>query len=598
MHTYLVRVVLLLVIVVVLVAAPLASEAQHGVPDTYPPYKARYFPETGHSAVNHFLDTWKKTPNALFVLGYPISQPFVEESFTNPGQYYRVQYFQRAVLEEHPENYGVAGNEYYVLGRLMGKLAAQGREQEPAFQPVPDPGNGTWIPETQHTLTNAPAPFRTFWENNGGVSVFGYPISEQFQEVNQADGQTYWVQYFERQRMEWHPEIADPNYRILLGLLGTEYSEKHHQGRSEFKFKSRDNTLPRPFIYGYNATLYLDGAAWQDRERALQLAKNSQIYWIRQQVAWKDIEDDSGAYYWAELDDIVEDVHNAGMKLLITVVKSPTWYTPGGSDGLPAREHFGAFGRFMGAMAERYKGRVQAYSIWNEQNRACENGGDCSTAGGSGGYVANANFYVDMLATVYQAIKAKDPHAIVVSGAPATTETNDPNIAISDLAFFRDMLSHPNFLADAIGVHPGGHNNPPDTKWPGNPGPAGWQDSNEFYFRRLEDVREVIVASGKGDMQVWVTEFGWATANNTPGYEYGNNIDFNTQAQWIVRAFQIGRHDYAPWVGAMFLWNLNFSIAWDGVHNNPMHEQASFSVLNPDWTPRPAWHAIQSMPKK
>jgi hypothetical protein len=594
-----VSLVLLVAVVTSLVAWPQSGQAQQDVPETYPPYRAHFFPETGHSAVNWFLQKWQSTPNAMFLLGMPISEPFVEESFTNPGQYYRVQYFERGVLEEHPENYGKEGNQYYVLGRLMGKLAAQGREGEAGFQPVGDPGDGTWFGETQHTLKDEPAPFRTFFYENGGLGVFGYPISEQFQEVNATDGQTYWVQYFERQRMEWHPEIEDPQYQILLGLLGKEYAEKHHATNPAFDYHAAHETLPHPFAYGYNATLYLDGAAWQDRKRALTLSKESGVDWIRQQVVWGDLHDISGAIYWAELDDIVQDVHDADMKLLISVVKSPTWATDNGSHGLPSRHHFSTFADFMGKMAARYQGKVQAYEIWNEQNRACENGGDCSRDGGVGGVVADTNYYVDMLHDAYNAIKANDPYAIVVSGAPTSTETNRADIAISDVTFVNDMLKNPKFRADAIGVHPGGHYNPPSTLWPDNPGPGPhWQNSREFYFRRVEDIRQAMVDAGRGDLQIWITEFGWATANDTPGYEYGNSISLQQQADWIVEAFEMGRYKYAPWVGAMFLWNLNFSVAWKGEHNNETHEQASFSVLNGDWSPRPAWIAIQSMPKE
>lgn len=589
--------ILLLTIIASLAALPVATQAQS---------QSQYVPETGHWVSGYFLRTWQNTPNALSVLGYPISEPFEEESFTNPGQTYRVQYFERAVLEEHPENFGKDDNKYYILGRLMGNLLAQGREGELPFQPVADPGDGTWIPETQHTLSDSPAPFSTYFNNNGGLSVFGYPISEQFQEVNEADGQTYWVQYFERQRMEWHPDEPQPEYQILLGLLGTEYRNKFHQGNPAFDPASPDNppdvvTPPEPtrsqsFIYGYNATLYFDGADWQDRKRVLQISKNSGVYWIRQQVAWKDLHDISGEIYWAELDDIVQDVSDAGMKLLISVVQSPSWATANGSHGLPSREHFGTFAHFMGSMAARYQGKVQAYEIWNEQNRACENGGDCSTAGGIGGVVSGPDYYVDMLAAAYDSIKANDPAAIVVSGGPTSTETNDSAIAMSDVTYIRQMLQHPNFRADAIGVHPGGQNNPPDTMWPDNPGPEPWQNSREFYFRRVEDIHQAAVDAGRGDIPIWITEFGWATANNTPGYEYGNQISYETQAEWIVRAFDKGRYEY-PWVDAMFLWNLNFAVSWQGAHGDPMHEQASFGVLNPDWTPRPAWHAIQAIPK-
>jgi hypothetical protein len=587
----------LIAIVATLVAWPHQSAAQTAVPDTFPPYQARYFGETGHSAVNSFLEFWKNTPNALFVLGYPISQPFIEESFTNPGQFYRVQYFERAILEEHPENYGQQNNRFYVLGRLMGTRLSQNRQNEAPFQKVGDPGDGTWFGESGHTLRNGPAPFRNYWLNNGGLEVFGYPLSEQFQEVNSQDGQTYWVQYFERQRMEWHPNEPNPQYQILLGLLGNEYRDQYQQDNRQFSYRSPDNAMPRQFVYGFNAHLYGQGSAWQDRNRALTLSKNAGITWIRQQVRWRDLHDASGAIYWSELDDIVADADAQDVNLLLSVVSAPDW---AGGPGMPRRENFGDLSNFMSQMAARYRGRVQAYQIWNEQNRACENGGDCATNGGIGGRVASADYYVDMLEVAYDAIKANDPYAIVVSGAPASTDTNRADIALSDFEFIRQMATNPKFRThvDAIGLHPGGHYNPPDTKWPDNPGPGpNWRNSSEFYFRRIEDTHNVLVANGMADRQIWITEFGWATANNTPGYEYGNSISPETQAAWIVRGFEIGRTNWAPWVGAMFVWNLNFAVPWR-YYGNEFHEQAAFGVLNGDWTPRPAFNSIQSMSKR
>jgi hypothetical protein len=581
---------LLAVVLGGLVAWPRAGSAAPTspgtVPDTFPPYVAQYYEETGHSAVNSFHEFWKRTPNALFVLGFPTSQPFIEECFTEPGTYYRVQYFERAVLEEHPENHG---SQYYILGRLMGNKIIAGREGEPPFQPAGDPGDGTYDSLSRHTLRNDPAPFRSFYEGNGGLEVFGRPKSEQFQERNQATGQVYWVQYFERQRMEWHPDEPDPRYRILLGLLGNEYRDAHHQGEQPFRGVDRDRALPRPFIYGYNALLYGQGSPWQDRNRVFQLSKNSGVNWLRQQVRWQDLHDQSGTIYWGELDNIVNDAHNAGVNLLLSVVKAPSWATPDGNNGLPAPAHFGDFNSFMGQMAARYRGKVQAYEIWNEQNLAYENGGQ----------VANAGLYMDVLVGAYDAIKANDPMAIVVSGPPSSTETNRSDIALSDITFFRQMFADPRFRShvDAIGVHPGGQSNPPDTMWPDNPGAGpGWVTSREFYFRRIEDIRGLMLEYGLGDRQMWLTEFGWATPNNTDGYGFGNNTSFEEQAQYIMRAFQMGRHDYAPWVGAMFLWQINFAVEWK-FKGNEQHEQASFGVLNGDWSPRPAYLAIQAMPK-
>jgi hypothetical protein len=560
------------------------------VPDTYPPFGSQYFDETGHAAMNSFNEFWKRTPNALFVLGYPISQPFIEESFTEPGRYYRVQYFERAVLEEHPEYYGT---QYYILGRLMGNKSIEGRASEAPFRPVGDPGDGTYFPETGHTLRDGPAPFRSFWYGNGGLAVFGYPKSEQFQERNQATGEIYWVQYFERQRMEWHPNEPDPRYRVLLGLLGNEYRDAHHRGNPAFDRIPREQPAARPFVYGYNAILYGDWSGWQDRRRVLQLAKTSGVNWIRQQVRWQDLQDAPGtpcyAICWGELDRIVDDAASMDVKLLLSVVRAPSWATADGGNGLPSREHVGEFAHFMGAMAARYRGKVQAYEIWNEQNLAHENAG----------WVANPRDYMDLLVAASQAIKANDPTALVVSGAPSSTETNRWDIAISDIAYLRQMFADPRFrgAVDIVGVHPGGASNPPDTMWPDRPGPGpNFVTSREFYFRRVEDVRQVMLDSGLGDRQIWITEFGWATANNTPGYEFGNSISYEQQAAWIVRAFQMGRYDYAPWVGGMFLWQLNFAIPWRA-HGNEWHEQASYGVLNGDWSPRPSYLAIQAMPK-
>ncbi|MBC8160762.1 MAG: hypothetical protein H7Z42_06035, partial [Roseiflexaceae bacterium] len=87
------------------------------------------------------------------------------------------------------------------------------------------------------------------------------------------------------------------------------------------------------------------------------------------------------------------------------------------------------------------------------------------------------------------------------------------------------------------------------------------------------------------------TEFGWATQNNSPGFEFGNQVTDAQQAEYIVGAMRQTADQY-PWVGAMFLWNLNFGPikAQQGL---PAHEQASFSILDGGYRPRPAYWAIQ-----
>ena len=66
------------------------------------------------------------------------------------------------------------------------------------------------------------SPFQEYWNANGGLSVFGYPITTAAPERNRDTGQTYNTQWLERNRFEVHPENAGTPYEILLGLLGKE----------------------------------------------------------------------------------------------------------------------------------------------------------------------------------------------------------------------------------------------------------------------------------------------------------------------------------------------------------------------------------------
>jgi hypothetical protein len=60
---------------------------------------------------------------------------------------------------------------------------------------------------------------REFWEQNGGLPVFGLPITEQREEINREVEIPYQTQWFERVRMELHPENGRP-YDVLLGRIG------------------------------------------------------------------------------------------------------------------------------------------------------------------------------------------------------------------------------------------------------------------------------------------------------------------------------------------------------------------------------------------
>jgi polysaccharide biosynthesis protein PslG len=326
---------------------------------------------------------------------------------------------------------------------------------------------------------------------------------------------------------------------------------------------------------------------YTNRTRAMSVARGAGFEWFRQQIHWRDIEDRSGQYFWGELDNIVADVHASGSLLMINVTRSPGWYTANGGDGLPADP--ANLARFVGAMAERYRGRLHAILIWNEQNLAYENGGQVTAE--------SPGHFVECMIAAYNAIKAVAPEMIVVAGAPASTATNDPGIAMDTLSYLKGMYTYRDGILrdyfDIQALHPGGSANPPETLWPESPSNApGWNDDPSFYFRHVENQRKVMEEHGFGNHQVWITEYGWATPNASPGYEFGNYISYETQRDYLVGAIRWTYEKY-PWVSNMFLWNLNFTVLQAENGKDPNHEQGSFSIVNADWSPRPALIGVQ-----
>jgi hypothetical protein len=115
------------------------------------------------------------------------------------------------VFEEHPEN----APPYDVLLSQLGTFAYRKSYPDGAPNQRQNQAGGKFFPETGHWVGGA---FIARWENNGGLFVNGYPISDEFEE-QLPDGNTYTVQYFERARFEFHPENPPP-YNVLLGALG------------------------------------------------------------------------------------------------------------------------------------------------------------------------------------------------------------------------------------------------------------------------------------------------------------------------------------------------------------------------------------------
>jgi len=175
----------------------------------------RFFAETHHALCNGFLAYWQQH-GGIALSGMPISEEFQERG--EDGTMRTVQYLERARYEYHPE---FKGTPYEVeLGLLAREMTAT-RINESPFAPSSaenTPVGARFFAETRHALAD---PFMTYWDANGGLPIFGFPISEPFREQNADTGQTYLVQYFERYRLEFHPD----SNAVEVGRLGVQEAQ-------------------------------------------------------------------------------------------------------------------------------------------------------------------------------------------------------------------------------------------------------------------------------------------------------------------------------------------------------------------------------------
>ena len=338
-----------------------------------------------------------------------------------------------------------------------------------------------------------------------------------------------------------------------------------------------------PFAYGIQADHGGDPAQNIDHLNRLGFE------WVKFQVPWKQVEPHENVRNWDKWDRLVQTYHNAGFKILLSVVKAPDWARPAGTDlsteGPPADP--GAYARFVGELASRYKGGVNAIEVWNEQNLAREGGGTPMPP----------EEYIALLSAAYQAIKTADPSIVVVSGGP-TPAGDVPGLAVDDVNYLNGMYAAGlKNVSDAIGVHPSGYNCPAGADWRTVTDPnaifRGPYDNrhHSWCFRgTMEGYRNVMLANGDDDKALGPTEFGWAVAGMPPvGYEYAADNTPEEQARWIVEAYQQARA--WGWVGPMFLWNLDYGIT------HPGSELAAFGILTPHG-PMPAFNALANMPKE
>jgi hypothetical protein len=178
---------------------------------------ARYFDQSGEYVVEPFLEFWDEN-NGDVTIGAPVGPPIAE------GDGEQHQYFRYARLELDTEGVVHRG--------LIGREIFGSPENPPDRQPG---NNARQFDATGHYIQGT---IREFWEDNGELSAFGYPLSQQFET---EDG---YAQYFERALVE---VIVLGSYEIVeLAPLGEQLYEARLLEPLESDGESESEDEPEP----------------------------------------------------------------------------------------------------------------------------------------------------------------------------------------------------------------------------------------------------------------------------------------------------------------------------------------------------------------
>ena len=603
--------------------------------------RGRYFAETGYRVDDDAVWAFFQARGGVDGFGYPVSRPFRLLGC-------RVQIFQRQVVQLCPGQgltlLNLLDPEFFPYSRINGSAfpapdpalkAATPRPEEPAYATrivafvratAPDSFAGQPV-KFGHSFFGLLTPAPTVAGSDdptlqGLVSLefWGVPTSRPRADPSNAN---FIYQRFQRGIMHYDATtgltrgvlLADYFKGLLTGQDLPADLEQEAQG-SRFlrqfcpqapRALCRPEQLPdsdlshafepeQPFAvdttftgpqYGFQADLQAPAA----RRGAITLTRAARFGWLKQQVVWSRIEVAPGVYdptRLAELDALVEEVHGAGLRLLLSIAGTPRFYAPG-TGGAP--QDPAPLGAFLRMLALRYRGQVQAYEPWNEPNLAREWGSGRLWPDGP-------RAFVHLQQAAYAGLRAGDPGALVVlpplapSGVGGCTGC-DRSQALDDRLYLELVYQVDDGAVkdafDVLGVHAFGLNNPPDdwTDVQTVPG-TDFKGEPSFYFKRFTQLREVMLAHGD-DKPMWMTEVGWSSCRvAVPGYEYCRDNSEADQARYLAEALRM-LTSY-PYVTNVFVWNLNFQMVVP-----ESDEKWGYGIVRPDGRPRPAYVALQQV---
>jgi len=310
-------------------------------------------------------------------------------------------------------------------------------------------------------------------------------------------------------------------------------------------FAPSKTPIGQAFGFSWHPRLGADNSA--DLDRLQQLGAGA----VRWDFSRSDIEKTPGTYDFAAWDAAVGDLAARNIATIGLLNQN------GGDENAPA--DVDGFAAFAEATARHFRGQVQAWEVWNEQNLGFRFWKPAEDPTG----------YGVLLARVHDAVKRGDPAARVVFGG-----LNSQGLSSTAEDFLNDAyFAHPDLGSsyDALGIHPY-----PD--YPPQHAPEDTVGLDRALGLKLSRLRAMLVYYGDADKGLWVTEYGW------PVYM---TVDEAAQASYCARA---AIEAVATGADRVMLYTLD-----DGPHPTAFPPEDAFGVVRNDGTHKPAFDALAQL---
>ncbi len=325
------------------------------------------------------------------------------------------------------------------------------------------------------------------------------------------------------------------------------------------------------------------------REQSLRMIADAGFTWIRQQFSWEDIEVHGRGDFsdrrneaitgvvnaWDKYDNIVDLADQYGLAIMARLDNPPAWTHANPEIGSFAPpDDVQDFVNFAVTLAERYRGRIHYYQVWNEPNIYPEWGNQS----------VNPEAYTELLCRTYHALKAVDPDIVVITGALAPTlELTGRDL--NDLIFLQRMYdAGAGECFDVLSAQAYGFFSAP-TDLRTRP--------TTITFTRHRYLRDLMVANGDTDTPIWLSEAAWNPIDSpevppdVQSREAYGVVTAEQAARYMPMGYELAEQDY-PYLGVMFYWF--FKRAGESERNQSWYY---FRMVEPDFTPRPVYDAMR-----